>query len=252
MAGADPAETHDAHREAGQHRRGVHDVRQDMPPHDRPFRTAGDDGEAGRDQRFAGDPPERVVPEGGVQHRVATFLGFNAGVRRAPVVFVKDVPDPENFGVVAYDRDGAVASLYRVGGCPTFAYAYPGGVLHGHVASFAPGTGSAFSVLPKRLRLSHVAGERTTPDVIAVHRLLAQLREEGASHVAMEVSSHALEQGRVDAVAFKVAVFTNLTRDHLDYHGTMAAYGAAKAKRFVYAASSAAYGDHPALPKLED
>jgi UDP-N-acetylmuramoyl-L-alanyl-D-glutamate--2,6-diaminopimelate ligase len=68
----------------------------------------------------------------------------------------------------------------------------------------------------------HVAGERTTPDVIAVHRLLAQLREEGASHVAMEVSSHALDQGRVDAVAFKVAVFTNLTRDHLDYHGSMA------------------------------
>jgi UDP-N-acetylmuramoyl-L-alanyl-D-glutamate--2,6-diaminopimelate ligase len=80
----------------------------------------------------------------------------------------------------------------------------------------------------------HVAGERTTPDVIAVHRLLAQLREEGASHVAMEVSSHALEQGRVDAVAFKVAVFTNLTRDHLDYHGTMEAYGQAKARLFQW------------------
>ena len=79
-----------------------------------------------------------------------------------------------------------------------------------------------------------VAGERTTPDVIAVHRLLAQMRDEGASHVAMEVSSHALEQGRVDAVAFKVAVFTNLTRDHLDYHGTMAAYGTAKAKLFAW------------------
>jgi UDP-N-acetylmuramoyl-L-alanyl-D-glutamate--2,6-diaminopimelate ligase len=78
----------------------------------------------------------------------------------------------------------------------------------------------------------HVAGERTTPDVIAVHRLLAQLREEGATHVAMEVSSHALEQGRVDAVAFKVAVFTNLTRDHLDYHGSMIEYGQAKARLF--------------------
>jgi UDP-N-acetylmuramoyl-L-alanyl-D-glutamate--2,6-diaminopimelate ligase len=79
-----------------------------------------------------------------------------------------------------------------------------------------------------------VAGERTTPDVIAVHRLIAQMRDAGASHVAMEVSSHALEQGRVDAVAFKVAVFTNLTRDHLDYHGTMAAYGDAKAKLFAW------------------
>jgi UDP-N-acetylmuramoyl-L-alanyl-D-glutamate--2,6-diaminopimelate ligase len=80
----------------------------------------------------------------------------------------------------------------------------------------------------------HVAGERTTPDVIAVHRLLAQMRDEGASHVAMEVSSHALEQGRVDEVAFRVAVFTNLTRDHLDYHGTMEAYGRAKAKLLLW------------------
>ena len=77
---------------------------------------------------------------------------------------------------------------------------------------------------------AHVAGERTTPDVIAVHRLLAELRDAGATQVAMEVSSHALEQGRVDEVAFKVAVFTNLTRDHLDYHGSMDAYGKAKAR----------------------
>jgi UDP-N-acetylmuramoyl-L-alanyl-D-glutamate--2,6-diaminopimelate ligase len=80
----------------------------------------------------------------------------------------------------------------------------------------------------------HQAGERTTPDVIAVHRLLARMRDQGASQVAMEVSSHALEQGRVDAVAFRVAVFTNLTRDHLDYHGTMQAYGEAKARLFQW------------------
>ena len=79
-----------------------------------------------------------------------------------------------------------------------------------------------------------VAGERTTPDVIAVHRLLADMRAEGASHVAMEVSSHALDQGRVDAVAFDVAVFTNLTRDHLDYHGSMDAYGEAKTRLFAW------------------
>lgn len=76
------------------------------------------------------------------------------------------------------------------------------------------------------------AGERTTPDVVAVHRLLAGMRDDGASHVAMEVSSHALVQGRVDAVAFQVAVFTNLTRDHLDFHGSMDAYGEAKALLF--------------------
>ncbi len=78
------------------------------------------------------------------------------------------------------------------------------------------------------------AGERTTPDVFSVHALLARFRDAGASHVAMEVSSHALDQGRVDAVRFAVAVFTNLTRDHLDYHGTMEAYGAAKARLFAW------------------
>jgi UDP-N-acetylmuramoyl-L-alanyl-D-glutamate--2,6-diaminopimelate ligase len=76
------------------------------------------------------------------------------------------------------------------------------------------------------------AGERTTPDVLEVHGLLARMRDAGASHVAMEVSSHALDQRRVDGVAFRVAVFTNLTRDHLDYHGTMDAYFAAKARLF--------------------
>jgi UDP-N-acetylmuramoyl-L-alanyl-D-glutamate--2,6-diaminopimelate ligase len=78
------------------------------------------------------------------------------------------------------------------------------------------------------------AGERTTPDAISVQALLAGFRDAGATHAAMEVSSHALDQGRVNAVAFEVAVFTNLTRDHLDYHGTMAAYGAAKAKLFTW------------------
>jgi UDP-N-acetylmuramoyl-L-alanyl-D-glutamate--2,6-diaminopimelate ligase len=73
----------------------------------------------------------------------------------------------------------------------------------------------------------------TTPLVLQTHELLARLRDAGADAVAMEVSSHALDQGRVDAVHYDVAVFTNLTRDHLDYHGDMDAYGAAKAKLFA-------------------
>ncbi|HET8553474.1 MAG TPA: UDP-N-acetylmuramoyl-L-alanyl-D-glutamate--2,6-diaminopimelate ligase [Rhodanobacteraceae bacterium] len=84
------------------------------------------------------------------------------------------------------------------------------------------------------------AGERTTPDVISVHAQLAALRDAGASHVAMEASSHALDQHRVDGVDFDVAVFTNLTRDHLDYHGTMQAYGEAKARLFAWPTLKAA------------
>jgi UDP-N-acetylmuramoyl-L-alanyl-D-glutamate--2,6-diaminopimelate ligase len=72
----------------------------------------------------------------------------------------------------------------------------------------------------------------TTPDALELHRLLAQFRDDGAKAVAMEVSSHGLVQGRVNGVQFDCALFTNLTHDHLDYHGSMEAYAAAKAQLF--------------------
>jgi UDP-N-acetylmuramoyl-L-alanyl-D-glutamate--2,6-diaminopimelate ligase len=74
----------------------------------------------------------------------------------------------------------------------------------------------------------------TTPDAVTLHRLLARLRAQGFEAVAMEVSSHGLDQGRCAGVRFHTALFTNLTRDHLDYHGDMAAYGAAKARLFEW------------------
>lgn len=76
------------------------------------------------------------------------------------------------------------------------------------------------------------SGSLTTPDCITMHRQLAELRDEGVRCLGMEVSSHALDQHRVNGVRFDAAVFTNLTRDHLDYHGTLEAYGAAKAHLF--------------------
>ncbi|MEE9445938.1 MAG: UDP-N-acetylmuramoyl-L-alanyl-D-glutamate--2,6-diaminopimelate ligase [Cocleimonas sp.] len=72
----------------------------------------------------------------------------------------------------------------------------------------------------------------TTPDVLNVHKNLAMLKEQSIETVAMEVSSHALDQGRVASVGFDVAVLTNLSRDHLDYHGTVEAYAEAKEKLF--------------------
>jgi UDP-N-acetylmuramoyl-L-alanyl-D-glutamate--2,6-diaminopimelate ligase len=74
----------------------------------------------------------------------------------------------------------------------------------------------------------------TTLDAAELQETLRELRTKGAEAVAMEVSSHGLDQGRVNGVAFDVALFTNLSRDHLDYHGTMAAYGAAKARLFAW------------------
>ena len=80
----------------------------------------------------------------------------------------------------------------------------------------------------------------TTPDVIEVHRQLAGLADQGIRATAMEVSSHALDQGRVDAVRYAVAAFTNLSRDHLDYHPSLEAYGEAKARLFLAHAPRAA------------
>jgi UDP-N-acetylmuramoyl-L-alanyl-D-glutamate--2,6-diaminopimelate ligase len=75
--------------------------------------------------------------------------------------------------------------------------------------------------------------EFTTPDVVSCHKILSQLRAQQAQAVAMEVSSHGLAQQRVAGVNFSTAIFTNLTRDHLDYHGSMQAYAAAKTQLFL-------------------
>lgn len=72
----------------------------------------------------------------------------------------------------------------------------------------------------------------TTPDPVALHRMLAELALDGVGHVAMEASSHGLDQHRLDGLDLVAAGFTNLTRDHLDYHGTMEAYRAAKLRLF--------------------
>src|SRR5947207_15280756 len=80
------------------------------------------------------------------------------------------------------------------------------------------------------------AGNLTTPGPIDLQATLAALVERGAAGIAMEVSSHSLDQGRVDGLVFRAAIFTNLTRDHLDYHETFETYVADKAKLIGYLA----------------
>lgn len=74
----------------------------------------------------------------------------------------------------------------------------------------------------------------TTPDAITLSRTLLSFANRGVKRVAMEVSSHSLDQGRVNGMKFKTAVFTNLTHDHLDYHASLEAYGEAKRRLFVW------------------
>ena len=76
-------------------------------------------------------------------------------------------------------------------------------------------------------------GSLTTPDPVSLHKILAELAEEGVTHLALEASSHGLDQHRLDGVSIKAAAFTNLGRDHLDYHPTMEAYLAAKMRLFT-------------------
>ena len=76
--------------------------------------------------------------------------------------------------------------------------------------------------------------KNTTPDAVSLQAEFARMLQDGAESVAMEVSSHGLVQGRVNGAEFAVAVLTNLSRDHLDYHGSMDAYAAAKAKLFFW------------------
>jgi UDP-N-acetylmuramyl-tripeptide synthetase len=79
----------------------------------------------------------------------------------------------------------------------------------------------------------------TTPDVLTIQKSLREMLDCGERAAAMEVSSHALDQGRVEELHFSAGIFTNLTGDHLDYHKTMDAYGAAKAKLFESLAENA-------------
>ncbi len=96
------------------------------------------------------------------------------------------------------------------------------------------GTLGAFD--PAGASVESEAGNLTTPGPIDLQATLAALVERGARGAAMEVSSHSLDQGRIDGLVFQAAIFTNLTRDHLDYHKTFEAYFAAKARLIDYLA----------------
>ncbi|MFW6050315.1 MAG: UDP-N-acetylmuramoyl-L-alanyl-D-glutamate--2,6-diaminopimelate ligase [Myxococcota bacterium] len=104
----------------------------------------------------------------------------------------------------------------------------------------AGGTPAALGTLGARGPAGRLPGLHTTPEADDVLRFARRSLDAGATHLVMEVSSHALALHRVDSVRFRVAAFTNLTQDHLDFHADLSEYGAAKARLFTALAPEAA------------
>ncbi|MFH1018029.1 MAG: UDP-N-acetylmuramoyl-L-alanyl-D-glutamate--2,6-diaminopimelate ligase [Pseudomonadota bacterium] len=97
-----------------------------------------------------------------------------------------------------------------------------------------------------------VEAPRTTPEAPELHRLLARMHSDGVTHVAMECSSHGLSLGRIGGLALDVAVFTNLTQDHLDFHRTMEEYREAKRRIFSEILAQSPKQDRTAVVNLDD
>jgi UDP-N-acetylmuramoyl-L-alanyl-D-glutamate--2,6-diaminopimelate ligase len=161
----------------------------------------------------------------------------------APVAVVPDLPSDIVIAPVEHLREHASAIADRFFGMPSASLSVVGitGTNGKTTCAYllaqaleAVGRAAAYmGTIGTGRPGSLTASSLTTGDAVTVQRTLAALREGGAASVAMEVTSHALDQSRVAAVRFRTAVFTNLTRDHLDYHGTMDSYGAAKARLFT-------------------
>jgi len=92
---------------------------------------------------------------------------------------------------------------------------------------------ACFGTLGVRTAKGHTPLSHTTPDAVDLHKALSQLKQDGVTHVAMEASSHGLDQYRLDGVKVSAAGFSNLTQDHFDYHSNVRQYFAAKARLFT-------------------
>jgi UDP-N-acetylmuramoyl-L-alanyl-D-glutamate--2,6-diaminopimelate ligase len=183
------------------------------------FRTHGAEFAA---QAAAGGAAALLTDPSGAQRCAAT--GLPVLVVEDPRAVLGEVSD------AVYDhpsRDLVVVGITGTNGKTTTSYLVDAGLR-------ADGrTTGLIGTVGTRIGDDVVPTVRTTPEAPDVHALLAVMRERGATHVTMEVSSHALVLGRVDGVRFATAGFTNLSPDHLDFHRDMDDYFAAKASLFV-------------------
>jgi UDP-N-acetylmuramoyl-L-alanyl-D-glutamate--2,6-diaminopimelate ligase len=184
----------------------------------------------------------RFVEDAVTRGAVAVMVAADATTASAavPVVFVDDVAAAfAHSAALVYGSPSAVLDVVGITGTngkTTTVHLVRAAVdaALGRAACGVMGTvGQSFGTW-------QAPAEHTTPEADEVARALAQMLHLGATHVAMEVSSHAIELGRVDAVRFGVAALTNLTQDHLDFHGSMEAYANAKRLLFTKLAPAAA------------
>ena len=144
-------------------------------------------------------------------------------------------------------RDLTLVGVTGTNGKTTTAY-----LVHHLLTTLGEKTG-LFGTIEYRFGGAPVTATHTTPDALVLNQMLRRMVDAGCTTCAMEVSSHALAQERVRALAFDVGLFTNLTRDHLDYHGTFSAYLDAKKRLFddLPAGATALYNrDDLAGPKV--
>jgi UDP-N-acetylmuramoyl-L-alanyl-D-glutamate--2,6-diaminopimelate ligase len=156
----------------------------------------------------------------------------DASVLRVPAVFVDDPARAVGFAASAiYGRPSMaldVVGITGTNGKTTTAYLVRDAV-DGVLRRSSCGI---IGTIEQRLGEWSVPADRTTPEADDIARALATMRDRGATHVAMEVSSHALALDRVRGTRFRVAALTNVTQDHLDFHGSMEAYARTKATLF--------------------
>ena len=179
---------------------------------------------------------------------------------QAPKQAPKQSPEQHDYGVPGFDIKGLKE---HIGTIADRFYAHPSAQLRliGITGTNGKTTcayllAQALDLLGQRCALMSTVGTGfinalqpsalTTADAVATHRRLAALLADGADAVCVEASSHGLAQGRVNGVAFDVALFTNLSRDHLDYHRSMERYGRAKGKLFRFD------GLHSAVVNVDD
>jgi UDP-N-acetylmuramoyl-L-alanyl-D-glutamate--2,6-diaminopimelate ligase len=167
---------------------------------------------------------------------VAAFLTDEAGAARCSSygvpVLVADDPRAALGAVSRWVHDDPAAAMTVLGITGTNGKTTTAFLLEAGLRAAGHATGLLGTVLT-RIGDDVVPSVRTTPEAPDVQALLALMRERGTTAVAMEVSSHALSLGRVDGLVFDVAVFTNLSQDHLDFHASMEEYEAAKASLFT-------------------